>query len=870
MTAANTPTNSNGSGKPADRQGARFDHSRERARSNRDPIATAWWSLLACFGLFFTSSASPSKAVPADGTVQTVKVGLYENKPKIFTDENGRGSGIFVDILNEIGKQAGWTLQYVPCPWTDCLAKLESGDIDLMPDVAYSEERDRKFDFHTTPVLESWSQVYAKAGLEVNSYEDLAGKRVAILRDSIQQTVFNQSMTGFGFEVTIVATDTLTDAFQKASDGTADAAIANNYFGDYFYREYGLVKTPIVFNPASLYYAAAQGRNADLLETIDRYLDAWIAEPNSPYYKGISRWTEKAPVYHIPQTVYWGIGIAGTLFAFALGWILLLRGQVRARTRHLEKTNLALQESQTRYQLISSVSSDYIFSSRSGADGKFTFDWVAGAFESMTGYRPEECISHGGLRDAVLPDDLPVYEAALERLRAGQQSVCELRTIAKSGRTLWSRIYLHPVFDPGGKRLTGVYGAVQDISARKQSEERVADSERKYRELVEHANSIILRWTRDGNITFLNEYGQRFFGFMAEEIIGRPVIGTIVPSTESDGRDLRRLMDQICADPQAFEQNINENMRRNGERAWIAWTNRIVQDAEGRVSEILSIGTDITERKKADEAIRELNATLERRVADRTAELAVAKDRAEAADRLKSAFLATMSHELRTPLNSIIGFSGIILQELAGPLTDEQRKQLGMVRDSARHLLALINDVLDISKIEAGQLEVHPEPFDLRQSIEKVAAIVKPLAEKKGLVLRVNIAPEIGSTVSDPRRVEQILINLANNAVKFTERGEVSLSAVRAPYPYHAPRKALDISVADTGIGIKPEDLDKLFQPFRQIDSGLTRQHEGTGLGLAICRRLAELLGGEIRAESEFGKGSVFTFILPVQEAGTS
>ncbi len=296
-------------------------------------------------------------------------------------------------------------------------------------------------------------------------------------------------------------------------------------------------------------------------------------------------------------------------------------------------------------------------------------------------------------------------------------------------------------------------------------------SERKYRELVENANSIILRWTRDGRITFLNEFGQRFFGYSAEEIIGRHVMGTIVPATESDGRNLHRLMDQILADPAAFEQNINENIRSNGERVWISWTNRIVRDAQGQVSEILSIGTDITERKRAEEVIRELNITLEQRVAERTAELAVARDRAEAADRLKSAFLATMSHELRTPLNSIIGFTGIILQELAGPLNAEQRKQLEMVRDSSRHLLALINDVLDISKIEAGQLEVTIEPFDLRSSIEKAVGIVKPLVDKKGLALRLDIAPEIGGFASDARRVEQILINLLNNAIKFTDRG---------------------------------------------------------------------------------------------------
>ncbi|MGD0174811.1 MAG: ATP-binding protein, partial [Anaerolineales bacterium] len=309
---------------------------------------------------------------------------------------------------------------------------------------------------------------------------------------------------------------------------------------------------------------------------------------------------------------------------------------------------------------------------------------------------------------------------------------------------------------------------------------------------------------------------------------------------------------------------------------WLTTT--LLTDEKGKPVAIATTERDITERKKAEEEVRELNTTLEQRVTERTAELVVAKDHAEEADRLKSAFLATMSHELRTPLNSIIGFTGIILQELAGPLNAEQRKQLEMVRDSARHLLALINDVLDISKIEAGQLEVRSEPFDLRASIENVAGIVHPLAAKKGLDLHVELAPDIGTFVSDPRRVEQVLVNLLNNAIKFTERGKVTLTAEIAPGALCAPNSlpapqssaaqqagVLRISVADTGIGIKPEDFTKLFLPFRQIDSGLMRQHEGTGLGLAICQRLADLLGGEIHATSEWGKGSVFTFTLPMK-----
>jgi signal transduction histidine kinase len=275
----------------------------------------------------------------------------------------------------------------------------------------------------------------------------------------------------------------------------------------------------------------------------------------------------------------------------------------------------------------------------------------------------------------------------------------------------------------------------------------------------------------------------------------------------------------------------------------------------------------IEENQRLYDILRDRAGELEKRVAERTDELILAngalleaKEAAESADRLKSAFLATMSHELRTPLNSIIGFTGILLQGLPGPLNDEQRKQLGIVRDSARHLLALINDVLDISKIEAGQLEVVHETLDLRASIDKVAGIIRPLAEKKGLTLTVETAPAIGRWTGDARRVEQILLNLLNNALKFTERGGITLRAV-------IEQHALRLAVSDTGIGIKPEDQDRIFLPFRQIDTGLSRRHEGTGLGLAICRRLAERMGGTIELHSEPGYGSVFTLVLPATGA---
>ena len=266
----------------------------------------------------------------------------------------------------------------------------------------------------------------------------------------------------------------------------------------------------------------------------------------------------------------------------------------------------------------------------------------------------------------------------------------------------------------------------------------------------------------------------------------------------------------------------------------------IERDLHGKATLMVGTVMDITEAQETMQA------------------LMMAKEQAESADRLKSVFLATMSHELRTPLNSIIGFTGILLQGLVGGLNDEQKKQLNMVKNSANHLLSLINDVLDISKIESGQLQIADEPFDMKASIMKVAQTVGPLAEKKGLALSIEIGEGVNVVSGDVRRVEQVLLNLLSNAVKFTEQGRIKVTCNILDRQYLT-------RVVDTGIGIKAEELEKLFNPFYQIDTGLSRKYEGTGLGLSICKRLVELMGGGIQVESRPGEGSSFGFTLPLE-----
>jgi PAS domain S-box-containing protein len=271
---------------------------------------------------------------------------------------------------------------------------------------------------------------------------------------------------------------------------------------------------------------------------------------------------------------------------------------------------------------------------------------------------------------------------------------------------------------------------------------------------------------------------------------------------------------------------------------------------------LLLMFTDITERKRAEAALQKLNAELEQRVAERTAELVVARDRAEAADRTKSSFLATMSHELRTPLNSVIGFTGVLLQKIPGPLNAEQEKQLNFVLKAGRHLLALISDVLDISKVEAGELHLAREPFDFGALLDRVGAAFALEAGHRGLAFKLAPCPNAVPLTGDARRIEQVLNNLLSNALKFTEHGTITLACEREDH-------GLVVSVSDTGVGIKPEDMNKLFRPFSQIETGLSGLREGTGLGLAITKHLVEAMGGEVRVESAWGQGSCFSFTLP-------
>ena len=760
-----------------------------------------------------------------------------------------------------------------------------------------------------------------------------------------------------------------------------------------------------------------------------------------------------------------------------------------------------LRKSEERYQLISMVASDYMFSTQLVATSQLRLNWVAGAFESITGYTLEEYIACGGWRALVHPDDLAVDDRDMEKLRANQRVVSEIRTFTKSGEIRWVQVYAHPVLHPESRELVEIYGAVQDITERKQAE-RNLQMRTEDLSLINILNEAANRGenldnmvklfakkigemipTYRGTSIYLFDPSTKYLGMLGESLspsliekierfIGQPIpkiripvqagsyfekllrteTGTItsdpnalqqwiaeftettflppliragfkkiVPQiykllniksvisvplissgtaiglldvsssimlTEDDLKRLQDISSQVTAvilrkqaEDKIKKRNqmllaihqvsteigselqlplllnsilehaqsmldadrgggiylyeADENIIRLAKGSginsgrdgfvlqmgqgiagrvfqtsqplvvedythWEGHATILVEDPpstvlgvplflKGQTVGVLNMIADssqrkfveqdvqqaellatqvaiaiqnaklyqqaqqeINERKKAEELIHKYANELEMRVDERTAELV-------RANRAKDEFLANMSHELRTPLNGILGFSETLLEGVRGPMSEKQQQAVQTIRSSGEHLLGMINEILDVSRIEAGNFELYPENIDVDKICQSSLLFINQIANKKSITVEYASSSAESTIYADPTRLKQILVNLLSNAVKFTpDNGNIKLEVQP-----NVKERLMRFSVTDTGIGISSADLQKLFKPFVQVDSGLSRQYEGTGLGLVIAKKMIEMHGGSIEVQSEIGEGSHFTFTLP-------
>ncbi len=530
------------------------------------------------------------------------------------------------------------------------------------------------------------------------------------------------------------------------------------------------------------------------------------------------------------QTRYW----LTLRFPFTSGDGAQMYGWTAVDTTDRIRTERELRRQQDLFRNVVQSASEIIY--RTDPEGRITLCNLSA--QLVTGYSEAELLGLASL-DLVREDHrnrVRRRTALIRNARIAPEVEFELPVLTRWGTDRWWRQSVQPIVEHG--ELTGYQCIARDVTELRLAEEERRRTEARYRALFEDAPVAIHEVDADGIVRRVNAADCALLGQTHEQLVGQPVWNLMRERELSHTSVLNKLSGR-----QPLQVFVREVMRPDGSVVTVEVHENFILDQQGRIAGLRSCLLDVTEREQALKRLEQY-----------AAELRAARDAAEAAARAKSEFLATMSHEIRTPMNGVIGMTGLLADT---QLTEPQREILAIIRSSGEALLSVINDILDYSKIEAGKLELESASFDLKTLLEDAIDIVAASATRKGLELHLLIDPLLPPAVrGDANRLRQILLNLLGNAVKFTDRGEVMCTAVVDSLgPDHAE---LLFAVKDTGIGIASDQLPRLFDSFTQADSSTTRRYGGTGLGLAICRKLTQMMGGTLGAESTPGEGSTF------------
>lgn len=759
-----------------------------------------------------------------------IKVGYYDNHPKIFS-YNGQVIGIFPDILKTIADKEGWKIQYVKGSWSECLSRLENGDISIMPDVAFSERRSKLFNFTDETIFVNWAVVYSRTDVQINSIIDLDGKSVAVMRGSIHtegQGGIKSLIRQFGLKCELIEVDSYREVLQAIDTKKVETGVVNRLFGTMNESSFSVMPTSVFFNPSHLKFAFNKQFNKLYISTIDKYLKQMKDNPNSEYYQILNKYLQSNTY---SENV---LSERNILTTKEEEWIKNNRNISVIVNDNWPPLEFVTEESEH-----AGIIADIFNIINSELD--FNFNYIhKNMYSNLNNY-------------PVINDSVVISAVVKQNGYSGKHymmtdSYFRLPIVLITKKNFRFINNLTGIKD---ETIACVKGHIIDNFLKKDYPKlkvRYYETPLEAFKAVSSGKADIIFET----ITVFNYYARKYNIDNLQVTTTTPYNYDFSIAVPKNYGILLSIFNKVVRNISDSEKNLIIDK----------WINPVYERYIDyvRVFVIISIVVFISLiiifiivywNRRLQKEINEKNSIQK--------ELVKSKVEADKANRAKSEFLTNMSHEIRTPMNAILGFTEILLEKEKDPKLVDFLKTIS---SSGHGLLEIINNILDLSKIEAGKIEIQLASANIKKIVTEIYHTYKNTVSKKNLEFILDINKDFPEALLvDAVKIRQVIINLLGNAIKFTEKGYVKLKLdFEKKVIKHKEFYQVYISVIDTGIGINKNKQKKLFHKFTQLSENYAVQ--GTGLGLAISKQLIFLMNGEINVKSDENKGSEFTIFL--------
>ncbi len=768
-----------------------------------------------------------------------IRIGVYENNPKIYTAANGSVTGFWPDLITHIANKENWNIKYVHGSWNECLQRLLENKIDIMPDVAFTEKRNKLYAFSKNPILTSWSRLYVKKHDKgIKSITDLQNKKIAVLKGSVNfegASGIKEIVQSFNIDCTFLELDNYNKVFEAVNNTLADAGVTNRNYGNKNEKKFNLKKTAIIFQPINMKFAFPKNSSIakHCSERIDFHMDNFLDDNNSLYYQLLEKYFETEIAHKTVEvfplwlkTVLKSIVI---LLSFLILVIIISRVQVKRKTRESETKNKALRESEAHYrQLFDSLpyGGEII-----DIEGKITNCSLSTS--KMLGYKMDELIGKH-ITNFVDENTVKIFQQHFPKILKGESLFLEACMIHKNGNIINALRATQPIVN-ADEEVVGMLALSIDITKRKQAEKALKKSEERYRILVENANDAIFI-AQDEVIKFSNRKTEELTGYSAEEMSKIPFIEIIHPDYRATviDRHKNRLKGEESIQTYTFKiinkSGLEKTVQLN--TALIQWENRPAT---------LNFLRDISQQIKIESQLLQ-------------------------AQKMQSigTLAGGIAHDFNNILFPIVGHTEMLLQDV--PKDNPLRSSLEEIYTGALRARDLVKQILTFSRQESSELKLLKMQPIIREALKLLRSTIPTTIE-----IKQNIMDNCGIIKADPTQIHQIVMNLVTNAYHAMEdtggKLKVNLKEIefnKQDILSHGaePGVYACLTVTDTGVGINKNIIEKIFDPFFTTKV----QGKGTGMGLSVVYGIVKNMNGTIQVYSEPDKGTELHVYLPIAE----